>query len=302
MILSVPAFTGGDTSSSFMRLPVEALIPGPAFDAGAPHRVPNADAARDHMILTARSHPTAWRHPNGSPVSRHRVLAPVLGLTVLALTATQGRTQETPSAQTPRITRTAPPVPTSRQGTVLDVPATAAATPAAPEGAAPAPVTEAPSAATALPAPSAEAKADAAANGRVESGLLECKGEMATAYGFGSTRGITCEFRPAAGVNQYYTGTLSRVGLDFGVSDQASMIWMVLATTRQLGPGALAGEYVGFSSGAALGPGFSANVLMAKDATTGIALQPLSVSSDSGLSISFAAAGLTLTPSKAQRH
>lgn len=129
---------------------------------------------------------------------------------------------------------------------------------------------------------------------KVESGLLECRGESAIAYGFGSTRKVECEFRATVGMNQYYTGTLDRAGLDFGVSDQGSMLWAVLATTPKLGPGALSGQYVGFSSGASLGPGFSANVLMAKDAKIGIALQPLSVSADSGLSISLAAATLTL--------
>lgn len=147
--------------------------------------------------------------------------------------------------------------------------------------------------APAQPAPAAAepAKTDMQ---KVESGLLECRGESAIAYGFGSTRKVECEFRATLGMNQYYTGTLERAGLDFGVSDQGSMLWAVLATTPKLGPGALSGQYVGFSSGAALGPGFSANVLMAKDAKLGIALQPLSVSADSGLSISLAAATLTL--------
>lgn len=137
---------------------------------------------------------------------------------------------------------------------------------------------------------------------RVQSGLLECRGESATAYGLGSTRTVSCEYRPASGQNQYYTGTLNRAGLDFGVSDQPSMLWMVLATSGRLGPGALAGEYVGFTSGAALGSGFSANVLVAKDANTGIALQPLSVSAENGLSISVAAASLTLQPSGPPKH
>ncbi|MFG1462051.1 DUF992 domain-containing protein [Xanthobacter sp. DSM 24535] len=131
---------------------------------------------------------------------------------------------------------------------------------------------------------------------KVESGLLECRGESAIAYGFGSTRKVECEFRASMGMNQYYTGTLERAGLDFGVSDQGSMLWMVLATTPKLGAGALSGQYVGLSSGASLGPGFSANVLMAKDAKSSIALQPLSISADSGLSISLAAATLTLHP------
>jgi hypothetical protein len=129
---------------------------------------------------------------------------------------------------------------------------------------------------------------------KAESGLLECRGAPAVAYGFGSTRRVVCEFRPSAGVNQYYTGTLERAGIDFGVSDQGSMLWMVVATTTHLGPAALAGQYVGITSGIALGPGFSANMLVAKDASTGISLQPLSVSADSGLSISLAGATLTL--------
>lgn len=132
---------------------------------------------------------------------------------------------------------------------------------------------------------------------KVEAGLLECRGETTVAYGFGSSRKVTCDYRPAAEMGQfYYTGTLERAGLDFGVSDQASMLWMVLATTAKLGPGALAGQYTGITSGFALGPGFSANMLVAKDATQGIALQPLSISADSGLSISLAGATLTLVP------
>ena len=134
---------------------------------------------------------------------------------------------------------------------------------------------------------------------KVEAGLLECRGAAAIAYGFGSTRTVTCDFRPAAGVGQHYVGTLERAGLDFGVSDQGSMLWMVLATSPQLGPGALAGQYVGLASGAALGPGFTANVLVSKDAANGISLQPLSVSADSGLSITLAGATLTLKPAPA---
>ncbi|HQS47976.1 MAG TPA: DUF992 domain-containing protein, partial [Xanthobacteraceae bacterium] len=121
---------------------------------------------------------------------------------------------------------------------------------------APLPAPAAPSAiapsAPAQPAPAQPAKTDMQ---KVESGLLECRGESAIAYGFGSTRKVDCEFRATLGMNQYYTGTLERAGLDFGVSDQGSMLWAVLATTPKLGPGALSGQYVGFTSGAALGPG-----------------------------------------------
>ncbi|ABS67975.1 protein of unknown function DUF992 [Xanthobacter versatilis] len=132
---------------------------------------------------------------------------------------------------------------------------------------------------------------------QVSAGLLECRGEFATAYGFGSTRKVRCEFRPSVGMNHYYAGTLDRVGLDFGVSDQASMLWAVLATSPQVDPGALAGTYVGLSTGFSLGPGFSANMLASQDATRQVTLQPISVSSDSGLSVSITGATLTLAPS-----
>ncbi|WP_051356465.1 DUF992 domain-containing protein [Azorhizobium doebereinerae] len=209
-------------------------------------------------------------------------LSPLYLLAALALAAGPAAAQEQDA-------------PSGRKVWVIQ-PATGVQAPAATPGvtapqppAAPAPATPAPAAAPASTA-------------QVEAGLLECRGEMATAYGLGSSRKVTCEYRPVSGQNQYYSGTLNRAGLDFGVSDQASMLWMVLATTPRLGPGALAGEYVGFTSGAAVGPGFSANVLVAKDSTAGIALQPLSVSSDSGLSISLAAASLTLEPTTAPKR
>ncbi|MDI4665105.1 DUF992 domain-containing protein [Xanthobacter autotrophicus] len=132
---------------------------------------------------------------------------------------------------------------------------------------------------------------------QVSAGLLECRGEFAAAYGFGSSRKVHCEFRPSMGVNHYYAGTLERVGLDFGISDQASMLWAVLATSQKVEPGALAGTYVGLTTGFSLGPGFSANMLASQDASRQVTLQPLSVSSDSGLSVSIAGATLTLSPS-----
>lgn len=134
---------------------------------------------------------------------------------------------------------------------------------------------------------------------QVAAGLLECRGAFATAYGFGSSRTVKCEYRPSMGVNHYYSGTMERVGLDFGISDQASMLWAVIATSPAVAPGALAGKYVGISTGFSLGPGFSANMLASDDATRQVTLQPLSISSDSGLSVSIAGATLTLEPSAA---
>lgn len=156
---------------------------------------------------------------------------------------------------------------------------------------------QAPGAAASQAAPQAAAAAPTMTMPSVQAGLLECRGAFATGYGFGSSRKVTCEFRPSAGMVQYYVGTLDRVGLDIGVSDQGSMLWGVLGTSRDLQPGALAGRYVGVTSGFALGPGFSANMLASEDATRQITLQPVSVSADSGLSLSIAGATLTLESS-----
>ncbi len=182
-------------------------------------------------------------------------------------------------------------------GTQPTGPATAQATPAVqalPQ------MNVTPPASSAAPAPPSTATAPSATGPRmpaVSSGLLECRGDMATATGFGSTRRVRCEYRPSMGQNHYYIGTLNRTGLDIGVSDQGSMLWGVLSTSQSLDRGALAGTYVGFTSGFALGPGFSANVLAAQDPAKQVTLQPLSVSSDSGLSLSIAGATLVLEPS-----
>lgn len=148
-----------------------------------------------------------------------------------------------------------------------------------------------------LVAPAVAPAAEGITVPQVAAGLLECRGEFATGYGFGSSRKVRCEYRPSMGTNHYYAGTLERVGLDLGVSDQASMLWAVVATSPAVEAGALAGKYVGLSTGFSLGPGFSANMLASDDARRQVTLQPLSVSSDSGLSLSFAGATLTLVPS-----
>lgn len=174
-----------------------------------------------------------------------------------------------------------------------------ATAPPAPSAAAPSPTLPAATAQTSPPGGTAPAQGATPGDspGGVASGLLECRGAFAAAYGFGSRREVKCEYRAIAGPNHYYTGTLERIGLDLGVSDQGSMLWAVVASTPHLAPGALAGKYVGMSSGISLGPGFSANILMSQDASRQITLQPLSVSSDSGISVSLAGATLTLVPS-----
>jgi hypothetical protein len=67
--------------------------------------------------------------------------------------------------------------------------------------------------------------------------------------------------------------------------------WAVLAPTRQIGPGEQAGNYVGAASSATVGVGDGANALIGGSNNT-IALQPLSLQVQTGLSNSAGIAGL----------
>jgi hypothetical protein len=71
----------------------------------------------------------------------------------------------------------------------------------------------------------------------------------------------------------------------------------VFAPSAAVPSGALAGEYGGVSGEATLGVGIGANALLGGSAKT-IALQPLSVQTQQGLSIAAGVASLTLMPAK----
>ena len=71
------------------------------------------------------------------------------------------------------------------------------------------------------------------------------------------------------------------------------MIWIVVAPTNDVGPGALAGSYGGVSAEVAVALGIGAKILVGgfKDS---IALQPLSIQGNVGLNIALGIAGLEL--------
>jgi len=73
--------------------------------------------------------------------------------------------------------------------------------------------------------------------------------------------------------------------------------WAVLAPSRQIGRGDLAGTYVGAAASATVGVGVGANALIGGSNNT-IALQPVSVQGQTGLSVAAGVAGLELRPSR----
>jgi Protein of unknown function (DUF992) len=133
------------------------------------------------------------------------------------------------------------------------------------------------------------------AEAAVQAGVLSCRSGPSVGLILGSVRQFQCTFRPSvAGMpRQYYNATVGRVGVDIGVSAGTQLVWGVFAPTVQIGPGDLAGTYVGGSAAVAVGLGAGANVLLGGSANS-IALQPLSVEGSVGLGVALGGEGLTL--------
>lgn len=132
------------------------------------------------------------------------------------------------------------------------------------------------------------------ASAAVEVGVLKCQVEPSVGYVVASERYMRCSFWPSDGSRpQRYTGRAGRIGIDFGVTNEAVLVWGVYAPTRHLTRKALAGTYAGASVGAALGAGVGANALLGGSHNT-IALQPLSGEGSTGWSVALGVTALSL--------
>jgi len=129
---------------------------------------------------------------------------------------------------------------------------------------------------------------------RTQVGALECSLAPRVGLIVGSHRRMTCRFRPNNhGPVEVYSGSITRIGLDVGISAGGRMVWGVIARTGRYTPRALAGKYVGASGDIALGLGVGANVLVGGFHNS-IALQPLSVEGSVGINLALGVAGLRL--------
>lgn len=128
----------------------------------------------------------------------------------------------------------------------------------------------------------------AAAETRVEIGLLDCAVEGGAGFIIGSTKDLTCRFDPADGrPAETYYGSVRKFGLDIGVTGQTIIKWGVLAPTiDSYAPGSLAGNYVGVSAEATVGVGLGANALVGGSGETFV-LQPISVQAQQGLNLAI---------------
>ncbi|MGE0768001.1 MAG: DUF992 domain-containing protein [Hyphomicrobiaceae bacterium] len=135
---------------------------------------------------------------------------------------------------------------------------------------------------------------NAAAQTRVEVGVLNCTVSGGAGFVIGSSKRLECTFKASNGRREPYFGRVNKFGLDVGATTQGVMAWGVFAPTIDtMAPGALAGDYAGISGEATLGVGLSANALVGGSGRT-IALQPLSVGAQEGLNVALGITALTL--------
>ena len=140
------------------------------------------------------------------------------------------------------------------------------------------------------------------AHAYVEAGMLNCRSQGTAGFIVVSARAFNCVFAPASGAPaQYYQGTVHRFGAQIGFTNDVALGWAVFAATSRVGPGALAGGYVGVSGGAAAGVGVGANGLVG-GLNNSFALQPVSVEGQTGLNVIATVTGLDLQPARPVRH
>jgi hypothetical protein len=143
----------------------------------------------------------------------------------------------------------------------------------------------------ALAASMSTAKAQSA----VESGALDCRGRT-TSYILASATELECLYTPAIGARPVpYSAQMHLIGVDVGFNQSVQMHWRVFAPTQKLGPGDLAGHYVGASANATVIVGVGANALFGGSNNT-IALQPLGFQGQIGLSAAGGISSLDLVP------
>ena len=133
----------------------------------------------------------------------------------------------------------------------------------------------------------------AAAQERAQVGQLNCDISGGVGLVFGSQRTLNCTFTPAApGPVEFYAGTLTKLGVDIGVTAGGAMVWLVYAPTTRAA-GALAGSYGGATAEATVVAGVGANVLIGGSNRT-VELQPISLQGQSGLNVAAGVAGIDL--------
>lgn len=130
---------------------------------------------------------------------------------------------------------------------------------------------------------------------RVELGTLTCSMSASIGFIVGSQKNVNCVFRGHPGEpEEAYTGTMTTIGLDIGITTGGVIVWTVFADTNRYA-GMLAGKYGGATAEVSVAAGLGANVLVGGSHQT-VALQPLSLQGQIGLDVAAGIGALELHP------
>jgi len=130
--------------------------------------------------------------------------------------------------------------------------------------------------------------------GDVKLGVLTCEIEGGTGVIIASHKALECTFKSSRGGHrEHYTGMISKIGVDVGVTHQGALVWAVLAVSRDYEPGRLAGNYIGATAEASIVAGGGANLLVGGFQRS-FSLQPLSVQAQTGVNLAVAVTSMRL--------
>lgn len=132
------------------------------------------------------------------------------------------------------------------------------------------------------------------AQNKITAGTLTCAGKGGVTLTLVSKKTYDCRYEPANGrPASSYTATVTRVGLDIGVTGNTVMVWTVLSSVPTLAPGMLRGNYVGAAADASIGVGAGAKVLIGGSKSS-VSLQPVSVQGQTGVNLAVGVAEMGL--------
>jgi hypothetical protein len=130
---------------------------------------------------------------------------------------------------------------------------------------------------------------------RLQVGTLTCSVSASVGLIVASQKNVNCIFRGQPGdPEEAYTGTMTTIGIDIGVTSGGIIVWTVFANTNRYA-GMLAGTYGGATAEVSVAAGLGANVLVGGSNRT-VALQPLSVQGQIGLDVAAGIGALELHP------
>src|SRR5579859_602091 len=132
---------------------------------------------------------------------------------------------------------------------------------------------------------------------RIQLGTLTCAMSSSIGLIVGSQKNVNCVFRGQPGEpEEAYTGTMTTLGLDIGITTGGVIVWTVFADTSRYA-GMLAGRYTGATAEVSVAAGLGANVLVGGSSRT-VALQPLSLQGQVGLDVAAGVGQLDLHPAQ----